>query len=100
MQNMYKWLGLPSDEWAFLSAEGFRGPITRAVLAFFMDKGLLREGTTVHHMSEDTAQGWAPLGEYVTHWKAESQQHLGDWLLRLCKLDAVLWYPKLHFTQH
>ncbi len=54
MQNMYKWMGLPSDEWAFFSAEGARGPITRAVLAFFLDKGLLDSTTVVYHMSEDT----------------------------------------------
>ncbi len=91
MQNMYKWMGLPSDEWAFFSAEGARGPITRAVLAFFLDKGLLRRQTTVYHMSEDTPQGRAPLWEYVRHWKAGSQQHLADWLLRAYKLDAVVW---------
>ncbi len=90
MQNMYKWLGLPSDEWAFFSAEGDRGPITRAVLAFFLDKGLLHKYTTVYHMAEDTPQGTATLGEYVGHWKAESQQHLGNCLLCACKLDAVL----------
>ncbi len=78
MQNMYKWLGLPSDEWALLSFEGFRDPITRAVLAFFLDKGLLLENTVVYHMSEDTPQGRAPLWKYIRHWKAESQQHLGD----------------------
>jgi len=92
MQNMYKWLGLPSDEWAFSSFEGFCGPITRAALAFFLDKGLLHKHTTVYHMAEDTPQGRAPLQEYVRHWKAESQQHLGDWVLRACKLDAALRY--------
>ena len=90
MQNMYKWLGLPSDEWAFLSFEGFRDPITRAVLAFFLDKGLLGPFAAVYHMSEDTPQGTATLGEYVRHWKAESQKHLGDCLMHACKLDAVL----------
>ena len=39
MQNMHKWIGGPSDEWAFLSLDGPRGPITKAVLAFFLTAG-------------------------------------------------------------
>ncbi len=62
MQNMYKWLGLPSDEWAFFTAEGARSPITRAVLAFFLDKGLLDNFTAVYQHVRGHPAGHGHIG--------------------------------------
>ena len=76
MQNMHKWTGGLSDEWAFLSKGGPRGPITKAVLAFFIDKGLLHHQTFIWHTSLDSSHG-QELWVFVRDWKAESLEYQG-----------------------
>lgn len=96
MQNMHKWTGGLSDEWAFLSKGGPRGPITKAVLAFFLDKGLLHRQHFIWHTSLDSTHG-RELWEFVNDWKAECLQYQGDFVAYACS-TALLACLQIYTT--
>ena len=78
LQGMHKWTGGPSDEWAFLKI-GYRDPISKAKLASYLAKGILRPTSPICHMSaaRQLPEG-KDLGQCVQEWKAESLKHLGE----------------------
>ena len=75
---MNKWTGAPTDEWAFM--HGFyRGPITRAQLAFYLDRKMLEPHTQIVHMSQVTATAVGQeLWFCVQEWQADSLEYQGQ----------------------
>ena len=78
VQGMHNWTGRLSDEWAFLHRGTFHGPISKARLAFFMNKGILHEQTRACHVSEVSRGAMGKeLWECVQEWQADSRASLG-----------------------
>lgn len=67
LQGMGKWIGGPTDEWSFLRSLGFWGPLTKAKLAFYLDKGMLQPYTHIAHVSEVRRDTMGePLSEFIS----------------------------------
>ena len=73
---MSKWLG-PSDEWAFIW-DVYRGPISKARLAFYTDTSVLDPGTMICHLPQvKRAFKGRLLKDYVREWQADNLEFLG-----------------------
>ena len=57
----------------------YRGPVTKATLAFYLDRGLLRPKTQIVHMSQVRRRVIGQqLSFCVQEWKADSIEYQGE----------------------
>lgn len=57
----------PTDEWAFFSHIGFKGPVTKAELCRCFETGELQGELFIHHCSEDCTSG-KELKDWYEQW--------------------------------
>jgi len=57
----------PTDQWAFWSRIGFKGPVSKAELCRCFQTGELQGDVFIHHVSEDSTTG-KELAEYYEQW--------------------------------
>ncbi|DBB13680.1 TPA: hypothetical protein ACH3X3_000699 [Trebouxia sp. C0006] len=57
----------PTDEWAFFSRIGFKGPVTKAELCRCFQTGELQGDVFIHHCSEDSTSG-KELKDWYEQW--------------------------------
>ena len=92
----------PTDEWAFFSRIGFKGPVTKAELCRCFQTGELQSDVFIHHCSEDSTSGkelkdwyeqWGPHMPGVRPtgcmWACMHQSQLTMLCLRYCQVGFV-----------